>query len=192
MNNLEKRPGKTENANPAEAAERRRQSQKSLIRYGAVLLIVAFLLVLISYLAQLRAARDELSTARQEQSAFSISAMKTVGDLRDENEELTRENDRLSGELEQERATRAEEDAAVAAARTDLEGALAESEKRADALARLRDIVTLFNRGDYAACREQIEAFEAAGLTVYLSTEGGASDYSPYTQYTTVYKSLYN
>ena len=83
----------------------------ALLRYMTVLFAVAFALVLLSYLIQVFSSRDTISQL----SATSASALQNAERLQETNRELNDENKRLSGELENARASNLEYMESVAA-----------------------------------------------------------------------------
>ena len=68
----------------------------ALLRYMTILFAVAFALVLLSYLLQVFSSRDTISQL----NATSASALQNAERLQETNRELTEENKRLNGELD--------------------------------------------------------------------------------------------
>lgn len=85
----------------------------ALLRYMTILFAVAFALVLLSYLIQVFSSRDTISQL----SATSASALQNAERLQDTNRELTDENERLRGDLDDARASILEYQESVAAGR---------------------------------------------------------------------------
>ncbi len=72
------------------------QKRTALLRYMAVLFAVAFALVLLSYLIQVRNSQTTITQL----NATSASALQNAERLQDTNRELTEENKRLNQELD--------------------------------------------------------------------------------------------
>ena len=113
------------------------KKRAALLRYMAVLFGVAFLLVLLSFLIQIRDSRETISDLNQS----NASALQNAGKLQEENQALTAANADLEAELEalQEQAQTAIADRETLEAEADaldeqnqeLSGLLAESEQEA-------------------------------------------------------------
>lgn len=85
-----------------------------LVKYAMTLLAVSFIIVLLSYLNEIRVSRSAIADLKQEKERFSLSAMQDIRDLEQQNMELTekiedllRENDehlKRIGDLEKKNA----------------------------------------------------------------------------------------
>ena len=145
---------------PASAPEPHRaglpdQKKNALLRYMAILFGVAFLLVLLSFLIQMRDSRETISDL----SESKASALQNALVLQDENQALTEENDQLRTQLEaaQQQLKDAEEQAARDAAeieelQTQLSEAQAQLNDMPDYYEFLCQAVMAYLDGDLKEC----------------------------------------
>lgn len=178
----EKEPNQT-----APDGEKPARSKNALLRYLTILFAVAFALVLLSYLIQMR----NMNTTVSELNKTSSSALSNAERLQDTNQALMAENDALGEQVDalesQVDALQDQLDAATAEA-GDAKAAGAQSEARAaeleEALSAQRETYertlaayellarasAACGAGDLAALRESMAALE--GQTGFLSAEG--------------------
>jgi len=78
-----------------ETAPLTEQKKNALLRYMAILFGVSFLLVLLSFLIQLRDSRETISNLSQS----SASALQNAGKLQEDNEKLVQANKELESQL---------------------------------------------------------------------------------------------
>ena len=90
-------PARTPTSPDTEVRGMSAAKRTALLRYMAILFAVAFLLVLLSYLIQVRNSQTTITQLNE----TSASALQNAETLQATNRELTEENDRLETELEQ-------------------------------------------------------------------------------------------
>lgn len=125
--------GASEPAAP-DAAQKASLSDKkknALLRYMAILFGVAFLLVLLSFLIQMRDSRQTISKLNQS----NASALQNAGKLQDENQALTTENKALTDQVDRLEAQLETAGKRDETNRSDLEAAKKELEQAAADLA---------------------------------------------------------
>ena len=131
----------------------------ALLRYMAILFGVAFLLVLLSFLIQMRDSRETISDLHQS----NASALQNAGKLQEENQALTAENEQLRLQLENQTDALAEaqsEQERLDSERISLETQLAEAQQSAVDTQIAYDLLL---QAQDAADREDLE-----GLTALL------------------------
>lgn len=126
------------------------QRKNALMRYVAVLFAVAFILVLLSLLSQMRNSKNTISELNQS----STSALENIQLLQEQNQQLTEENQKLQEELSQieaeaSRTEQAYEDLILVLTRQAKEGDVSAS----------RALENLKNRKDYLG-PNGLEAYE--------------------------------
>ncbi|MDL2288315.1 hypothetical protein LJC32_02920 [Oscillospiraceae bacterium OttesenSCG-928-F05] len=187
---------------PEQREKKKPASKRFLAVYAFSLLAVAFILVLLSYLAQLRDAQEELDEVRRQSDAHSISAMQSVDDLRKENAQLLEELEALN-KTQTEAAARyaaLQETYDQAEKRHAMEADAATKQSDAQstmirALVAFDEIEQLYRGKDYDACRKIIDDFGHEALLLHLpdgDTEDGDRLESMKTRYEKIYNKLYN
>ena len=132
----------------------------SVMSYLAILFGAAFLLLLMTYFMQQRTSSEALGN----QQNIAVNAMKSIEELRDDNETLQQQvNDLNTKVISIESAL----DAAKASAK-ESQDTLAELQIQYDALNYLNQIRSLYNQRKYTAARELITTADQA-----LNANGG-------------------
>lgn len=129
--------------------------KNSVLLYLVILFAAAFLLMLLSYFMQQRASREAYSDLQQS----SNSAVQTLDNMLQENEDLKKQVADLEAQLEQ-----AQADAAQA------QEQLTTSEALVNALDSLNHLRGLYNQGQYNACRTYLASIDAAQVEATLRT----------------------
>lgn len=180
-------PDKLDASQLQHEAEHVKPAQKrSVMSYLTILFAVAFLLMLMSYFMQ----RRNSDMALDQQETLAVTAMKSIEELRDDNEALLKQVDRLQSELET-RADNAMQLQQTAEAR---QAELHQLQVQYEALNYLNQIRTLYNQRrtqDANAVLAQAEkAMEAAGgMDAVLGqvsaglTDEAREDYDPQDAY---------
>jgi len=156
----------------------------SVISYIAILFAAAFLLLLLSYLMQLRTSSETISGLTD-----SLSALQTLDDVIERNEELENEVALLRDSIEaQTNASEARE--------TLLRQEVETLRRETEALDCLRDIQELYATGYYKKARALIQEFEAAELPQYLPRQiryqnEDLSRLSPFLEYQQICNALF-
>ncbi len=169
----------SEQEKPQERQEERApisdRKRTALLRYMAVLFGVAFLLVLLSLMIQMRDSRQTISDLSQSQAGV----LQRAEQLQDENQQLGEDNNDLRSQLtsvrqslkdaqsalDEETAAREEAETALEEARTDAEARSAQEET-------LHEAAGAWIRGDADACaaaltRVDRDALGQAGKTLF-------------------------
>ena len=135
----------------AEKAPISAKKRTALLRYMAVLFGVAFLLVLLSFLIQIRDSRETISDLNQS----NASALQNALQLQEENQALTAANDDLEAQLAEEKEAAEDLEAQL----TDAEDAAKRSSEAAQEEQTLRQNYEFlfaasqcYNEGDYQSC----------------------------------------
>lgn len=166
----------------SEAAPLSTGKRNALLRYMAILFGVAFLLVLLSFLIQMRDSRETISDLHQS----NASALENAWQLQEENQALSAANEDLQAQLEQARsdlgaaeARSADAEAQLEAerqqlrqAQADLDAAERAAEDARIAGALLASAQAAWDAGDRAALDEALAALEP--LQESLSKTGQA------------------
>ncbi len=139
------------------------QKKNALLRYMAILFGVAFLLVLLSFLIQLRDSRETISDLNQ----TNASALQNAGRLQDENQRLQRENGELRDNVESLRRELTQSQDDTARAEEAHREALTEKETlQKDMVAQTRARSVLYDAaqawltGDRARCESLLDRLE--------------------------------
>lgn len=133
------------------------KKKNALVRYMAILFGVAFLLVLLSFLIQLRDSRETISDLSQANS----SALQNAGKLQEDNQKLTKDNEDLRAEIAslESRLQETEEAKAQAeTARRDTMNEMSEVQKTLAAQTRIHDRLFEAAQNWLAGEREDCEA----------------------------------
>ena len=97
-------PSQPTGQEPAEKASLSDKKRAALLRYMAILFGVAFLLVLLSFLIQIRDSRETISDLNQS----NASALQNAGKLQEENQALSAAKEELEAQLSEAQAAMAE------------------------------------------------------------------------------------
>lgn len=161
------------------------QKKNALLRYMAVLFCVAFLLVLLSYLIQMRDSRQTISQLNQS----NASALQNAGKLQGENQQLTEQNQSLNQQLGELQASLDEANGRLSEAEKDLEadtqelaGAQAQTKQVTDAYELLLQAKRAYDGGDLDTCRKDLaelssrqDRLSAAGAELYARLQKAVS-----------------
>jgi septal ring factor EnvC (AmiA/AmiB activator) len=149
-----------------------------LIIYGFTLLAVAFALVLLSYLNEIRANRAEIANLKQEKEQYSISAMQDIQNLKDDNKALQDQVNSLSAETDSQKGRILELEQTNSDQSAQIETMTKNSEQTAGELDRMKSqqaaveammrISELFAGGKYSYSAYEISVLEA-GNSQYVS-----------------------
>jgi len=160
----EQTPGQAPETAPVPEPEPERspiseKKKNALLRYMAILFGVAFLLVLLSFLIQMRDSRQQISVLNQS----NASALQNAGKLQSENEALTEQNAQLQSQIDSltERvktaASRADVNAAeLQQAKKDLSAAQSAAAGQKNDLSFLCAAADSLLSGDLAKCEEAL------------------------------------
>ncbi|MDR3207092.1 MAG: hypothetical protein LBT60_02050 [Oscillospiraceae bacterium] len=170
---------------PETAPPERPRLPRSIFRYAFILLGVAFLMVLLSFLSHMQKSNQQMVDLQESQNQISVSALQSLEKLQQENADfqgalaqLQAENEALLAQLAETDARRAETEAALAAQRDALAAAqtdagqaaaLAETQRAAlDCLWRLERLVSLKR---YTKARALLADMRDKGLDAHLPDE---------------------
>lgn len=135
-------------------AEHERPGKKlSVMTYLAILFGAAFLLLLLSYFMQQRTASETIEGLKQ-----SVTAMKSIEDLQEDNLDLQARLDALEADRIQQKQNT--EDALQAARAS--QAALTAAQEQTQALTRLNQIRALYNQGRSSDARALLNQWETA------------------------------
>jgi len=157
-----------EHASAPEKAAFSNQKKNALLRYMAILFGVAFLMVLLSFLIQLRDSSQTISQLNQS----NASALQNAGKLQEENQALTAENEALNQQVSgltdrlKTATSRADVNAAdLQAAKKELSAAQAATQAQKNAYEFLSLAAQYRAAGDGANCLAVLSEFDRAELS---------------------------
>ena len=173
-------PGQPSGGNRPMTRGQRQRHQKSVFQYIAIMFGAAFILLLFSYMME-RRQYEQIQAQNQEQIddlRQTVSSVRSLQGLYDENEALKAQVAELEGELEQ--ASQELEQVPDTISRQERL-----FEMTCQALDYFWQIDEAYVRGRTALCKELIQALEEKGLAEFLPTDSatGNDRFSPYDRY---------
>lgn len=168
----------------------RKKAKASLFTYLGIMLVTVILLLMLSYVMQLRKNAETLSGINDSMAGLkeSVSAMQTIEDIRQENQELLLQVEELEDQL----ANLGEENTALSGQLGLTATERDQAQKSLEAMDWLWRMEQLYNTRYYTACRAMMEKFEEAGLKEALPTSASEEgELSAAEEYERLYNSLH-
>ena len=166
-----------------------RRRQQSVFQYIAILFAAAFVLLMLTFFMEKRqfeAIHEENQEQIEDLQHSTITAVNSLNQLYDQNEQLKEQVAALEEQLQQKTQTHQAE-------KTTLLQTIEAREKGLKAMDWFWQIDEAYVRGRYALCRELIESLDGAGLTESLPKESITENerFSPYDRLAEIREAVY-
>jgi septal ring factor EnvC (AmiA/AmiB activator) len=182
----------------ADAFLKKAGKKNFLFIYAFSLLTIALVLILLSYVWQVRASKQEIEELQDEHSSFSLGVLSSIENLQKENERLKTESGEMSeqlAELGEINSSLKNELLSSQQEKTELSTKLVSSESEVILLIKTVNIISAYDNAntnsEYASLAGLIAAFEKDGFSVMLKAYS-PFDKTPNSEASAAYSELYD